>query len=229
MTTAPVTIRLDATRSVSGIMQLPPQAFACYVMAHGAGAGMAHRFMTAVADGLARRGVATLRFQFPYMEAGSKRPDRPAVAQATVRAAVEAATAQPLPLFAGGKSFGGRMTSQAQAALPLPGVRGLVFFGLPLHPAGQPSIERAAHLSEVRVPMLFLQGTRDSLAEARLLGPVVAGLGAIATLRLIEDADHSFHVPRRSGRTDGQVLDAALDDMAAWMGKVLSDRPGTET
>jgi predicted alpha/beta-hydrolase family hydrolase len=221
MTVSPLTIQIDATRSVSGLIQLPPQAFACCVLAHGAGASMTHRFMTAVADGLERRGVATLRFQFPYMESGSKRPDRPALAHAAVRATVQAAPPE-LALFAGGKSFGARMTSQAQAAAPLPRVRGLVFFGFPLHPANRPSDERARHLTEVQVPMLFLQGTRDALANTSLLGPVIRTLGRGATLKLFEHADHSFHVPVRSGRTDAQVLDQALDDVAAWMEIILS-------
>jgi predicted alpha/beta-hydrolase family hydrolase len=214
-----VDIRVDADRSVSGLLQVPERAIACYVLAHGAGAGMTHRFMTAVADGLAERGIATLRYQFPYMESGSKRPDRPALAHATVRAAVAAADrlAPGLALFAGGKSFGARMTSQAQAEAPLAGVRGLVFLGFPLHPANQPSNERAKHLAGVRVPMLFVQGTRDALADTGLLRPMVEALQADTTLKLIEDADHSFHVPVRSGRTDAQVLHEALDDVAAWM------------
>jgi predicted alpha/beta-hydrolase family hydrolase len=194
-----VTIQVDEGHAVSGLVQIPNGAFACYVMAHGAGAGMTHRFMEGVADGLSERSVATLRFQFPYMESGSKRPDRPALAQATVRAAVAAAGrfAPGLPLFAGGKSFGGRMTSQAQAEGPLQDVRGLVFLGFPLHPANKPSDERAQHLAAVRVPMLFLQGTRDALANTKLLVPMIEALGAGATLKLIEDADHSFHVPVR--------------------------------
>jgi predicted alpha/beta-hydrolase family hydrolase len=214
----PVTLAIDDTQNVSGLLQVPRDARACYVFAHGAGAGMAHPFMAAVADGLAERGIATLRYQFPYMERGSKRPDVPKVAHAAVRAAVaHASTALPrLPLFAGGKSFGGRMTSQAQAQQPLPGVRGLVFLGFPLHPAGKPSDERGRHLSDVRVPMLFLQGTRDELASLPLLEALVARLGERATLELFEDADHSFHVPARSGRKDAEVRAAMLDAMAAW-------------
>jgi uncharacterized protein len=217
-----VTIQVDEARAVSGLLQTPGGAFACYVMAHGAGAGMTHSFMAAVADGLSERGVGTLRFQFPYMESGSKRPDRPALAQATVRAAVAAAVrlVPGLPLFAGGKSFGGRMTSQAQAEGPLQGVRGLVFLGFPLHPANKPSDERAQHLAAVRVPMLFLQGTRDALADTKLLVPMIEALGAGATLKLIEDADHSFHVPVRSGRTDDQALSQILDAAAFWMREV---------
>ncbi len=184
---------------------------------------MQHAFMAGIADGLAYRGIATLRFQFPAMEQGKKRPDRPEVAQAAIRAAVATAAAlQPgLPLLAGGKSFGGRMTSQAQAASPLPGVRGLVFWGFPLHPAGKPGISRAAHLDTVAVPMLFLQGTNDALADVSLLQPVIAGLGTLAALAVAEGADHAFHVPRRSGTTDGQVMTNLLDTMAAWSQDVL--------
>lgn len=205
--------------SVSALLLAPPDARACYVLAHGAGAGMTHSFMGAVAQGLADRGMATLRYQFPYMERGSRRPDTPRIAHATVRAAcAEAAQRLPgMPLFAGGKSFGGRMTSQAQAASPLPGVRGLVFLGFPLHPAGKPSDERAAHLAEVDVPMLFLQGSRDELASLDLLRPMIQQLGARATLHVFDDADHSFHVPARSGRRDAQVLDEVLDTLAAWI------------
>ena len=227
MSADPVTIEVDDTHRVSGLMQRPEHAFACCVLAHGAGAGMTHRFMVAVADGLAVRDVATLRYQFPYMEAGSKRPDRPALAHATVRAAVAAASrlAPGLPLFAGGKSFGARMTSQAQAAAPLPGVRGLIFFGFPLHPANQPSDERAGHLADVIIPMLFVQGTRDALADTRLLLPMVDALGTRATLQLLDQADHSFHVPVRSGQTDAQVLGSALDEAAAWMRGIMAAAP----
>jgi predicted alpha/beta-hydrolase family hydrolase len=215
----PVTIAVDGSRQVSGLLEVPRDARACYVLAHGAGAGMAHPFMAAAAKELAERGIATLRYQFPYMEQGSKRPDPPKVAQAAVRAAVaEASRRLPgLALFAGGKSFGGRMTSQAQAASALPGVRGLVFLGFPLHPAGQPSDERAKHLFDVRVPMLFLQGTRDPLADLRLVQALVEKLGARATLELFQDADHSFHVPARSGRKDSQVRAEMLDTLAAWI------------
>ena len=217
--TEPLTIDVDGAESVSGLLTAPADARACYVMAHGAGAGMTHSFMAAVANELAERGIATLRFQFPYMERGSKRPDTPKVAHAAVRAAVaEAARRAPgLPLFAGGKSFGGRMTSQAQAASPLPGVGGLIFFGFPLHPAGKPSDERAKHLADVRIPMLFLQGTRDELADLALLRPVVDALGERATLELFEDADHSFHVPARTGRKDAEVRAQALDALARWI------------
>jgi predicted alpha/beta-hydrolase family hydrolase len=179
--------------------------------------------MTAVAEGLWARGISSLRFQFPYMEAGARRPDRAPLAQATVRAAVmEAGKLLPsLPLFAGGKSFGGRMASQAQAGGDLPKVRGLVFFGFPLHPAGKPSAERAAHLARVNIPMLFLQGTRDALAEMALLRPALARLGKRATLVTVEQADHSFHVPARSGRSDADVLGELLDRGAAWMRDVI--------
>ena len=214
----PVTIAIDHTTQVSGLLQKVPQARACFVLAHGAGAGMTHPFMTAVAYGLAERNIATLRYQFPYMERGGKRPDPPKLAQATVRKAVaEALRLQPdIPLIAGGKSFGGRMTSQAQALEPLPTVHGLAFLGFPLHPAGRPSIDRADHLFKVHVPMLFLQGTRDALAQTGELEPLCQALGAHATLKLFPDADHSFHVPARSGRTDAQVLAEMLDALAAW-------------
>ncbi|TKR31070.1 alpha/beta hydrolase [Luteimonas gilva] len=212
-------IAVDAEHKVSGLLLAPADARACYVLAHGAGAGMAHPFMEAVAKGLAERGIATLRYQFPYMERGSKRPDTPKLAQATVRAAVaEAARRLPdAPLFAGGKSFGGRMTSQAQAAEPMPGVRGLIFLGFPLHPAGKPSDERATHLADVKVPMLFLQGSRDDLAHLDLLRPLVERLGRRATLQVFDGADHSFHVPVRSGRKDEEVLGEMLDAIAAWV------------
>ena len=214
-----VTLRVDEHLSVSGLLERPGNARGCYVLAHGAGAGMQHRSMAAVAEGLAARGIATLRYQFPYMEQGKRRPDPPPLCHATVRAAVaEAARLMPgLPLVAGGRSFGGRMTSQAQALAPLPGVRGLAFLAFPLHPAGAPSDTRAEHLARVAIPMLFLTGTRDALAERTLLEPVVARLGERATLSLIEDADHSFHVPARSGRNDAQVLDDVLQRLAAWI------------
>jgi uncharacterized protein len=220
----PITIAVAGGVRVSGLLQIMPGAQTCYVLAHGAGAGMKHPFMAAVATELARRGVATLRYQFPYMEHGSKRPDPPALAQAAVRAAVaEALRLMPnIPLVAGGKSFGGRMTSQAQAKAPLPGVRGLVFLGFPLHPAGKPSQDRAKHLFDVHVPMLFLQGTRDTLAVLDQLEPVCRALGDRATLKLFEDADHSFHVPARTGRNDAQVRGAMLDALAAWIDAALT-------
>lgn len=214
-----ITIGNGDASSVSALLRVPADAWAAYVFAHGAGAGMQHRFMADFASGLAERRIATLRYQFPYMEQGSKRPDTPAVAHAAVRAAVaETGLRLPgLPLFAGGKSFGGRMTSQTQALSPLPGVLGLVFVGFPLHPAGKPSDERARHLSDVQCPMLFLQGTRDELATLDLLQPLVRRLGPSATLALFDDADHAFHVRARSGRNDAQTLDAMLDAMAGWL------------
>jgi uncharacterized protein len=219
----PITIGGDPDIHVSGLLQTPPQVRACYVFAHGAGAGMRHPFMAAVAAGLAERGIATLRYQFPYMERGSKRPDPPHLAHAAVRAAVAAAR-QKLPgaaLIAGGKSFGGRMTSQTQARTPLPDVCGLAFLGFPLHPAGKPSRERGEHLFEIKVPLLFLQGTRDTLALLDQIEPVCQALGARATLKLFADADHSFHIPARSGRKDAQVLGDVLDALAFWIGEVL--------
>ena len=222
--TQPVKISLDDEQAVSGLLQAPRKPLACYVLAHGAGAGMNHPFMSAAAEGLAERGIATLRYQFPYMERGSKRPDTPRLAQMTVRAAVtEAASLVPgLPLFAGGKSFGGRMTSQAQAQSPLPGVHGLIFLGFPLHAPGRPSDERGEHLFEVHGPMLFLQGTRDEFADLTLLQPLVGRLGARATLKLFPDADHSFHVPRRSGRTDQEILAELFGALAQWVDGVVS-------
>jgi len=219
-----VTISVDDAHRVSGLLLAPQQAEACYVLAHGAGAGMAHPFMTAVATGLAERGIATLRYQFPYMEQRARRPDPPKLAQATVRAAVaKAARLVPaLPLVAGGKSFGGRMTSQAQAVSLLPGVRGLAFLGFPLHPTGKPSDERAQHLSDVEVPMLFLQGTNDALADLALLRPVTERLGERTTLRTFEDADHSFHVPARTGRKDADVMREVLDAFAQWIESVIA-------
>jgi predicted alpha/beta-hydrolase family hydrolase len=212
----------DATR-VSGLMQRPPHAKWCFVLAHGAGAGMNHPFMVDVADELAALGIATFRYQFPFAEKKGKRPDPPQLAQATVRAAVDAAQkmAPDLPLIAGGKSFGGRMTSQAQAAAPLPTVRALAFLGFPLHPPGQPSVARAEHLSQVHIPMLFLQGSRDAFAELALIEPLAKRLGSRATLTLIEDADHSFHVPARTGRSDSQVRTMMLTALSSWADAVI--------
>jgi predicted alpha/beta-hydrolase family hydrolase len=223
----PVAISIDGERKVSGLLQAPSDARACYVLAHGAGAGMTHPFMATVAKGLGERGIATLRYQFHYMEQGSNRPDTPVLAQLTVRAAVgEASRLVPgLPLFAGGKSFGGRMTSQAQAHSPLIGVRGLVFLGFPLHPTGKPSSERGKHLFDVQIPMLFVQGTRDSLADLKLLQPLVEQLGTRASLRLFQDADHSFHVPARTGRKDSEVLSELLDNVAEWMKAAVLGNP----
>ena len=207
---------------VSALLTSPAKARACYVFAHGAGAGMTHPFMESFAAGLGERGVASLRYQFPYMEKGSRRPDPPPIAHAAVRAAVaEAGRACPgLPLIAGGKSFGGRMTSQAQAMAPLSGVRGLAFVGFPLHPAGKPSRDRAKHLAEVRVPMLFMQGTRDTLAEVTLIEPVVTSLCPSASLHLVREADHSFHVLARSGRNDREVMTEILDAFADWVATI---------
>lgn len=226
-----ITIIGDDDVRVSGLLQTPPRAHACYVLAHGAGAGMTHPFMAAVAGGLAVRGIATLRYQFPAMERGAKRPDPPKVAQATVRAAVAAARAAlpKLPLIAGGKSFGGRMTSQAQAQAPLPGVRGLAFLGFPLHPAGQPSADRAKPLFDVQVPMLFLQGTRDALATLDQLEPLCRALGRRATLKLFADADHSFHVPARTGRTDKEVREDLLDALATWIDERTKEKPASQS
>jgi len=219
--TSPLTIALPSGGSISGLLQVPANAEACYVFAHGAGAGMNHAFMAAIAQGLAERAIATLRFNFPFMEQGSKRPDSPAVAHVAVRAAVAEASRQlpRVPLFAGGKSYGGRMTTQAQAVEALPGVLGIVLVGFPLHPAGKPSTERAAHLAGVKVPMLFLQGTRDGLADLELITQTTAGLAKRATLHIVEGADHAFHVLVRSGRNDEQVREELQGTMASWMKK----------
>jgi predicted alpha/beta-hydrolase family hydrolase len=215
-------LKVDRANDVSALLLQPVGARACFVFAHGAGAGMIHDFMETVASGLCDRDIATLRYQFPYMEKGSRRPDAPAIAHAAVRAAVEeAARCCPgLALVAGGKSFGGRMTSQAQAITPLPGVHGLAFLGFPLHPAGKPSDARAEHLSDVNVPMLFVQGTRDKLAELQLIEPVVRRLGASASLHLVQEADHSFHVPARSGRNDRDAMSEILAALSAWISAI---------
>ena len=216
--TQAINLEVEGAGRVSALLLAPASARACYVLAHGAGAGMTHPFMAAVAAELAARDIATLRYQFPYMEQKRKKVDRPQIAHSTVRAAVtEARRRLPLlPLIAGGKSFGGRMTSQAQAAAPMEGVRGLAFLGFPLHPPGRPSQERAAHLSDINVPILFLQGTRDEFAELEQLRPVCEALGERATLKLFADADHSFHVPARTGRKDADVRAEVLDALAAW-------------
>lgn len=233
-TDEPRELRFRASASageVSALLVRPAGARWLLVLAHGAGAGMRHPFMAALAARLAGRGVATFRYQFPYTEAGSRRPDPRPLLLATVRSAVAAAAdlAPELPLLAGGKSMGGRMTSGAAAAADtgtttgesLPGVRGLVFFGFPLHPAGRPGTERGDHLARVEAPMLFLQGSRDALADLDLLRPVVAALGPRATLHEIAGADHSFHVLKRSGRTDGEVLDELADATAGWAAAVV--------
>jgi uncharacterized protein len=215
-------ITVDDTHRVSALLLLPPAARACFVMAHGAGAGMEHPSMETLATELSTLKIATLRYQFPYMERGSRRPDRPELCHATVRAAVADARrlAPDLPLVAGGRSFGGRMTSQAQAIAPLPGVRGLAFLAFPLHPADRPSNERAEHLSEVKIPMLFLQGTRDALADLNTLQGVVKRLGKRATLKLLDNADHSFHVPARTGRKDPEVRSELLHVLADWIDRL---------
>ena len=212
----------DGGARVSGLLLRPPDARWLYLLAHGAGAGMRHPFLETIARALAERDVATLRYQFPYMERRASRPDPPALAAAAVRAAVaEAARLAPgLPLVAGGKSFGGRMTSTAQAEEPLPGVRGLVFLGFPLHPPGRPGDARAEHLARVQIPMLFLQGTRDDFADLKLLTPLVQRLGARATLHLVEGGDHSFHVLKRSGRTDAEVLEELAAAVEQWATKL---------
>ena len=211
-------IDVDGIGRVSGILTRPPEAWVLYVLAHGAGAGMRHRFMEAIVESLAGHGIATLRYQFPYVEAGGRRPDPPGVLEATVRVAVDVARelAPGLPLVAGGKSLGGRMTSNAQAHRPLPGVSGLVFLGFPLHPAKQPGVSRAEHLGAVELPMLFLQGTRDTLAELDLITAVCHRLGAKATLHVVEGADHSFAVLKRSGRSDAAVMDELADTVVVW-------------
>lgn len=212
----------DNVGEVSGLLLRPDDAWAGYVLAHGAGAGMRHHFMEDVAAALAGRGVATLRYQFPYVERGAGRPDPPGVLEATVRAAV--ATARELlpdlPLIAGGKSMGGRMTSGAAAQRQLEGVRGLVFLGFPLHPPKRPGTARAAHLERVGPPMLFLQGTRDDLADLNLITGVCGGLGPRATLHVVEGADHSFAVLKRSGRTGAQVLDELAGTITEWLARV---------
>lgn len=215
----PLKIEISKAGPVSALVQSPAAPHACLILAHGAGAGMRHPYMTAVAAKLADVGVATLRYQFPYMESGSKRPDPPAVCHATVRAAAAKAheLMPSLALFAAGKSFGGRMTSQAQAVEPLAGVLGIAFLGFPLHPPQEPGDSRAEHLSKIKIPLLFLQGTRDAFAERSLLEPVVEKLAASATLSWFEGADHSFHVPARSGRTDDQVQTDMLQALTRWM------------
>jgi uncharacterized protein len=215
-------IHLDSHGQISALLDRPRDAWLLYVLAHGAGAGMRHRFLESVVRALFSRGVATLRYQFPYMEAGARRPDSPAVAEGAVRAAVESAVelAGSIPVIAGGKSFGGRMTSGA-AAKSLPGVQGLVFLGFPLHPPGKPGTERADHLDSVEVPMLFLQGTRDQFAGLDLVTTVCRRLGPRATLHLIDEGDHSFNVPRRTGRDSSAVIDEVADTIVEWAGSSI--------
>lgn len=214
-------LKLDIARvgTVSAILTQPANARACYVLAHGAGADMRHAFMDKIATGLAERGIATFRFNFPYMENKQRRPDQPAVAHAAIRAAVdEAARLCPgVTLVAGGKSFGGRMTSQAQSKAPLPDVKGLAFLGFPLHADGKPSTERAEHLAGIAIPMLFLQGTRDKLADLGHLKPVIAALGPKATLHEVAGGDHSFAVLKKSGRSNDEALNEVLDTLSAWI------------
>jgi uncharacterized protein len=212
-------LKLADGSTVSALWQKPKDAKAVLVLAHGAGAGMTHKNLAATADGLETRGIATLRYNFPYMEKGSKRPDNPPVAHAAIRAAVADAAklASDLPLFAGGRSFGARMTSQAQSLDALPNVIGLVFFAFPLHAPGKPGIERAEHLKVIQIPMLFLQGTKDEFAELDLLKSVTKSLGKRAKLHLTEHADHSFHAPAKSGRKDPEVLAHILDTAHDWM------------
>ncbi len=214
-----LTLHVDDSHSVDGLYLATTNARALLVLGHGAGAGMTHPSMATLANELHALGVSTLRYQFPYMQRGSKRTDPPALCHATVRAAVHKARelAPNDPLFAGGRSFGGRMTSQAQALQPLPAVQGLVFFAFPLHPAGKPGTDRAEHLANIAIPMLFLQGTEDALASLELLRPVIEHLGPRATLKLLEHADHSFHVPARTGRRDPDVRREALETAANWM------------
>lgn len=223
----PLTIDCGNGTSVSALVDRPEHPTAWLVLAHGAGAGMTHPFMASVATGLAERGIAVLRYNFPFMERGGRRPDAPALAKATVRAAVAAASAlaKDAPLFAGGKSFGARMTSEAAAEAPLATVQGLIFLGFPLHPAGKPAVTRAAHLSRVPCPMLFLQGTRDTLADLALLTNVVETLAGPVTLSIIDDADHSFHVRALSGRTDAAALRDMLDRLLNWIDETLSTKP----
>jgi uncharacterized protein len=218
----------ESIGSVSAILVRPPDAWLLYVLAHGAGAGMRHHFLESISGTLAERGIATLRYQFPYLEAGRKRPDYPSVLEATVRAAAAKAAelAPELPLIAGGKSLGGRMTSGAAAAVPLPGVRGLVFLGFPLHPPGQPGTSRADHLGRVDLPMLFLQGTRDAFARLDLITDMCEELESNATLHVVEGGDHSFAVLKRSGRTSSEVLGELVDATVEWARSQVLGRVG---
>ncbi|HEV8454793.1 MAG TPA: alpha/beta family hydrolase [Gemmatimonadales bacterium] len=218
----------DQIGSVSAILRRPPDAWLLFVLAHGAGAGMRHRFLESISGTLAERGIATLRYQFPYVEAGRKRPDYPSALEATVRAAAAKAAelAPELPVIAGGKSLGGRMTSGAAAAAPLAGVRGLVFLGFPLHPPGQPGTSRADHLDRVDLPMLFLQGTRDNFARLDLITDVCEELDPNATLHVVEGGDHSFAVLKRSGRTQSEVLGELVDTTVEWARSQVLGRVG---
>jgi hypothetical protein len=219
----PLSITVTAGTTVSAIAMIPHDATCSLAFAPGAGGGINQPYIVAVCAGLAARGMATLRYQFPSMENGSKRPDQPKLCHQTIQAAVAAAheLTPALPLFAGGKSFGGRMTSQIQALEPLPHVRGLCFFGFPLHPPKRPATTRAEHLSLVDIPMLFLQGTRDELADLVLMQGVVTRLNAPVTLKVIEHANHSFHVPVRTGKTDSEVMRSMLDDVATWAAAIV--------
>jgi predicted alpha/beta-hydrolase family hydrolase len=221
MSKSELKIVVSEHHSVSALLQRPHDAWAIYVLAHGAGAGMQHAFMEAAAGLLSEAGIATLRFQFPYTEAGGRRPDPPLLLEATVRAAVARAAEESLPVFAGGKSMGGRMTSQAQSQEPLPGVKGLVFLGFPLHPPKRPADTRAKHLDRVTIPMLFLQGTRDELADLDLMRGVCSALGSRATLHVVDGGDHSFKVLKRSGRDNETVMHEVRDAISGFMKRIL--------
>ena len=223
-----IQFKVENAGEVSALLQRPENARQLLVLAHGAGAGMTHPFMERLSTELASAGVATFRYQFPYMEKQRRFPDPPAVLTSTVRAAVLAASqaAPGLPLFAGGKSMGGRMTSQAAAERPLDGVRGLVFFGFPLHPPNRPGTARAKHLADVTVPLLFLEGTRDAFADLKLLRPICRKLSKQATLHVIQDADHSFHVPKSAGKTDAEVLREIVETVSSWAEEIQKSRSG---
>ncbi len=222
--TSPRRTRLNLPNgdTVSGLFDCPANPQGLLVLAHGAGAGMSHPFLEDLSRELNSAGIATLRYQFPYMEKRRKLPDSPAVLTATVREAVNKGgqLAPHLPLFAGGKSMGGRMTSMAAAEQPLESVRGLVFFGFPLHPPNRPGTHRGDHLARVAVPMLFLQGTRDAFADLKLLRPICARCGSRARLRTFEGADHSFHVLKSSGTSDAGVLRDLVDDVTDWIREI---------
>ena len=219
--TKELSIEVNDEERVSALLIRPTDAWAIYVLAHGAGAGMRHAFLERIADDLAGAGVATLRYQFPYTEHEKHRPDTPVLLEATVRAAVARGAEEKLPLYAGGKSMGGRMTSQAQASEPLPDVRGFVFLGFPLHPPGRPGVTRSKHLDAVTVPMLFIQGTRDELADMGLMHEVSSSLGSRAVLHVIEGGDHSFKVLKRSGRDEAAVMLEIRDTMTKFMNNLI--------